>query len=110
VFLEGEAEDCVQPFSLALVTHCCTRIPDMKRAVSEGTGPAAQGNASECQLAVAQSLAKAAICPSPDQGKGAAFGRVRRAGGRGTNAGGKKIKTEASLLKLGQPRHVFEMI
>lgn len=80
----------MQHFSLALFSHCCTCSPDVKRAVSEGTGPEAQGNVSECQLAVTQGLAKAAICPSPDQGKGAGFRRVRRVGRRGRNAIGKK--------------------
>lgn len=100
----------MQHFSLTLFSHCCTCISDMKCAVSEGTGPEAQGNVSECQLAVTQGLAKAAICPSPDQGKGAGFGRVRRAGRRGRNAVGKQIKTKANLLKLRQPSQVFEII
>lgn len=71
------AAGCVRRSSLAPRGPRCTRGPDVKRAVSEGTGPAALGSDAECQLAATQALAKAAICPAADQGKGAGFGRVR---------------------------------
>lgn len=86
VFLESELGDCVQHFSLALFSHGRTCIPGMKRAVSEGTGPEAQGNISERQLAVTQHSATTAVRPSPEQEKGAGFGRVRQMGRRGRKA------------------------
>lgn len=107
VFRESKSEDCVQHFSLALFSHCCTCIPDVKRAGSEGTGPEAQGNVSQCQLALTQGLAKAAICPSPDQGKGAGFGRVRPVARRGRNAVGEKGKNKSKPIEARLPQLSF---
>lgn len=81
-------------------------IPDSERAVSGGTGHS-PGQHSPCQLAATQRSAKAAICPSPDQGKGAAFGRVRRAGEGGGMQ--QRIKPKANLVRLGQPGQVWEI-
>lgn len=58
------------------------------------------GQRSPCQLAGTQRLAKAAICPSPDQGKGAGFGRVRRAG-EGGGMQERKNKTKSKPSEAG---------
>lgn len=100
VFGQG-AGGCVRRSSLAPRRPRCTRGPDVKRAVSEGTGPAALSSDAECQLAATQGLAKAAICPAADQGKGAGFGRVR-SGERGEEKNYKQKQSFGSRDCLGK--------
>lgn len=65
------SKSCFLDFHLVLFRHRwpfhSVRVRELKRAVSKGMEPNAQGNGSLRQLAAAQQFAKAAICPPPDQ-------------------------------------------